>query len=473
MALSHRSVGELVTASMWNDIIDGLNGLTAQITVSGSNVGIGITTPARQLHVYGLGQTTPNLSNAGNTGGTVYVQSSGGGPGEGGAVVIGSGWPSTVFAGIKGLLTDGATNTIGDLAFSTRRLTSDAAMTEVMRISATGYLGVGTTTPTRTLHVYGLGQETANLGDAQEKGGTVYVQASSSGVNAGGAVVFGAAAGHFASVKGLLANAAGTTTGYLSFSTRRTTSDALLTESMRLLPSGILSVGLASDDSHMTAGVVIDQSTADDHILSLQSSSDVSHPFTTYATVGTYGSFNKYAASDGGLEVTGYASSGSKVALNLIGFTPSTDGTRSTAAIAPVMVSVSGSDGAGGGMNLAADKNLFVIRNTTNAKFIFDSDGDSHQDGTGWTAYDTVDDVDTLNLLNAHLTRRDDPIRSAFSQWLEQSREPLERLRLVTFNEDGHHFINMTKLTMLLTGAARQLGERVADLEGRLKALES
>ena len=58
-------------------------------------------------------------------------------------------------AAIKSILTNGAENGIGDLAFSTRNLTSDTALTERMRILAGGNVGIGTTTPTAVLDVAG------------------------------------------------------------------------------------------------------------------------------------------------------------------------------------------------------------------------------------------------------------------------------------------------------------------------------
>jgi len=50
-------------------------------------------------------------------------------------------------------------------------------------------------------------------------------------------------------------------------------------------------------------------------------------------------------------------------------------------------------------------------------------------------------------------------------------RPQLERHRIVTFNEDGHHFVNLSKLTMLNTGAIRQLGERFVEHEQRFGEL--
>jgi hypothetical protein len=42
---------------------------------------------------------------------------------------------------------------------------------------------------------------------------------------------------------------------------------------------------------------------------------------------------------------------------------------------------------------------------------------------------------------------------------------------LVTFNDDGHHFINMSRLTMLLVGAVRQVNDRLGRFEQTLLAM--
>jgi hypothetical protein len=113
---------------------------------------------------------------------------------------------------------------------------------------------------------------------------------------------------------------------------------------------------------------------------------------------------------------------------------------------------------------VGADGNLVVIRSLTTTKFIFDLEGSAHAD-VAWTTFDTHDDLALLNLLNAHLTPESDPLKANFSEWAAQSRDELERLKLVTFNEDGHNFLNLTRMHMLEVGALRQMGERLERME--------
>jgi hypothetical protein len=113
-----------------------------------------------------------------------------------------------------------------------------------------------------------------------------------------------------------------------------------------------------------------------------------------------------------------------------------------------------------------ANVNLLTVQNNSTTRFILDGDGDSHQDvGTAWTNFDEHNDIALLNLASAHLTRLDDPLRESFGDWLAQERTELERLRLIAFNEDGHHFANWSRLNMLTIGAVRQLHERLERLE--------
>jgi hypothetical protein len=121
---------------------------------SDGNVGIGTTSPLYQATVLGLGQETAALTDAGNKGGSIYLQATGVTAGSGGAVLFGTNFGNaTPFAAIKGLVTDGANNTIGDLAFSTRNAVVDTALSERMRITTAGNVGIGTSSPAANLEV--------------------------------------------------------------------------------------------------------------------------------------------------------------------------------------------------------------------------------------------------------------------------------------------------------------------------------
>jgi len=117
------------------------------------NVGIGTTTGTYQLQVTGTGQETAALTDAGNKGGSIYLQATAVAAGTGGAVLFGSTFGSqTPFAAIKGFVENGGTNTTGSLRFSTRNAVADTALTERAKftiggdflLTSTGGLGYGT-----------------------------------------------------------------------------------------------------------------------------------------------------------------------------------------------------------------------------------------------------------------------------------------------------------------------------------------
>ena len=73
-----------------------------------------------------------------------------------------------------------------------------------------------------------------------------------------------------------------------------------------------------------------------------------------------------------------------------------------------------------------------------------------------------------------------DPLGRGFVESLESRRELLEAMPgkpIVTFNNDGHHFVNTSRLAMLHHGAILQMNanltERVSDLEVQIQELKA
>lgn len=121
-----------------------------------------------------------------------------------------------------------------------------------------GTFGSGNYTITDGLFLTGTGLDQATLSPTTN-GPSLNVATSGFSVNSGGMITFGASgSSRFAGIKGALQDGGGNTAGSLSFSTRRTTSDATLTEAFRIAQSGLVSVseklGVAnfSPDSTLT-----------------------------------------------------------------------------------------------------------------------------------------------------------------------------------------------------------------------------
>jgi hypothetical protein len=113
---------------------------------SSGRLGLGTGSPAAGIHIATAGQTTSALDTAGNI--NLLVTDTGASAGNGGSVVFGFNSGAGRFASIKGQVITGAGNSTGHLTFSTRNATSDAALTERLRITNDGLVGIGTTTAT-------------------------------------------------------------------------------------------------------------------------------------------------------------------------------------------------------------------------------------------------------------------------------------------------------------------------------------
>jgi hypothetical protein len=121
----------------------------ARIDSSG-NVRIGVPPGALQTYqanIVGPGQATAALTDAGNKGGSLFISDSGSSPDNGGALLFGAQVSNGAVPqwAIKSLLSSGAANGAASLAFSTRANTSDANLTERMRIDSSGNVKIGGT----------------------------------------------------------------------------------------------------------------------------------------------------------------------------------------------------------------------------------------------------------------------------------------------------------------------------------------
>ncbi len=224
-------------------------------------------------------------------------------------------------------------------------------------------------------------------------------------------------------------------------------------------------------NTKMTVGLTLNQGTNDNEILALKSSTDVDHGMTDLTETDTYGTFTKFFATQGGLVVGGYSEG--YVGIEVQGSAGLANTTKDTTAVGAVQL-----DGRVKSIanvaSLGANGNIVVVSDNGTARFILDADGDSHQDvGTAWTNFDDYDDSGLLTALSVGVSRHGDPIQERFGHFLHDYRPQLEAARLVTFNEDGHHFVNMSRLSMLLVGAVRQLSNRLQIAEQRLSALPS
>jgi hypothetical protein len=146
-------------STKFGDSLDDYHDFTGSLNVSGSthhilgNVGIGTRTPSTNLHVYKLNNTVYDINGATNS---HYIEienvSTTTNTAAGIELRAGSG-----VSRIASVLTGGS---MSDLVFGTR----NTNVTEKMRITAGGFVGIGTTNPNATLAVTGNTTLTGSLG---------------------------------------------------------------------------------------------------------------------------------------------------------------------------------------------------------------------------------------------------------------------------------------------------------------------
>lgn len=227
-----------------------------------------------------------------------------------------------------------------------------------------------------------------------------------------------------------------------------------------------------TSNANQTAGITITSGAGDERFTAKLSG--FAHGVTGVSETDTAFTLAVSNATTGGIDLIGFRTGSANYGLRLRSIVAAGDTTKSAAAVAATIISSALSSGTTYA-SLGANTNLLAVADSlSTVRFILDADGDSHQDvGTAWTNFDNHDDASLLTALSVNVSRADDPIREKFREFLVLGRAELQAAKLVTFNDDGHHFVNMSKLTMLLTGAVRQLAGKLQEVNEKIAILES
>ena len=190
----------------------------------------------------------------------------------------------------------------------------------------------------------------------------------------------------------------------------------------------------------------------------------MAHGVTGETDTNTYGLFKKASAANGGMQVDGFADSGSLGVL-IRGIMATADTAKAATAVGAVAIHARLASGTA----LAAsgsDANMLTIGDGTTTRYIFDAEGSFLADVESGT-FDKYDDLALLNAIDMETQRRQgEPIKKEFHDFIRENKEILEREKIVHYpNDDSTRaMVNFTKLMMLHTGAIRQVGRMLSDL---------
>lgn len=230
----------------------------------------------------------------------------------------------------------------------------------------------------------------------------------------------------------------------------------------------------------MTIGLTINQGANDNEIVSLKSS-DVAHGVTALTETDTYFAALKNTAVGGGVQIYSLSDADMTPANTLYFNTTSgvaADATKSTAGRAIVEFFNSVASGTGQ-TTVGANGNMVAFKNGGNTLFIFDADGDSHQDvGTAWTNFDAYDDAQIVRSVGYAM----DPesiIKSQFDDFNRDHKEELIQVGLIPrltpeqINRGERPLMNTTQLARVHNGAIWQNYERIRELQDEVSELRT
>jgi len=245
------------------------------------------------------------------------------------------------------------------------------------------------------------------------------------------------------------------------------------TARMIITASGQVLIGTSTCNSKHTDGLTVSSASSLNGVpgFSIQDGT-IAHGITGVADAATMGFMSSWNAC-GGLRIGGIT--GCEIGLVLTGYVTTISAVRSTAATAPVRIEGLEKTGAGGASTMAVNRNVAIVSDGGNTRFIFDSEGDFHADAAVTaSSFDAYNDAHMVRALE--LARNPGGvIRTEFDGWLKHNRADLEQAKIATFNDgpggDGSVFVNVTGLQRLHSGAIWQLYTELQAVKSKLAAL--
>jgi len=237
--------------------------------------------------------------------------------------------------------------------------------------------------------------------------------------------------------------------------------------------NGMLGIGDAAN-ANMTQGLTINQGSADNEILTLKSSSDVSAG-TIASETDTFGYMKKVTGGGGGLVLSGVSDPGHDAdspSLMLFGYSDDsfTNNNKSSASSrGRVEFFAFQHNSAGATAALAANTNAFAFRGGTGTSsasrslVIIDEDGDLYSITSAQT-FDAHDDVALVSALDM-AQAPDQIIKTEWEDFTKYNEQALIDAKILGAPVSEGGLTNQTQLARLHNGAIRQLGRGQAEMK--------
>ena len=348
-------------------------------------------------------------------------------------------------AGIEGVIdgTPGTNDTPGRLVFYTTN-DGERTNTERMRITSTGTVGIGTTSPQTTLHVEATApiirisdSNSTSEDDAVSK--IQFYDRNNTDLNA--EVIAG---------DGSLSN--------LILSAHNNRAVIAQTngnnERFRVHGDGTLSTGGETVTDVNVGGLTLQMNAGDGGFLTGKSS-DVAHGMTNIAETDTFFRVAKENDTGGGVEIRGLSES-DDAGVTLDGIVANRDSGTNTTGKAPVSINARKQNGTTT-QSMDDVDNMLVVRDSGTTRFIVKGDGELHNDQTATVGtFDTYEDAQLVRAYD--LTHGKGVINSKFDDFIKYNHEDLAKANLVGREPDGtpNHFVNITGFQRLHNGAIWQ-----------------
>jgi hypothetical protein len=356
-----------------------------RMRINGSgNVGIGDASPGGKLSVVLASETDPSSISAWGTKHAVF------GVGGASGANVGIGYDQSNNAGLLIALDPGTA--WKDMQYwAEEHEWYHSGATLGMKLDTSGNVGIGTSSPDGTLHVHTAtaGSVAANVNydeltieNSGNGGMTFLVPDASTSAIAFGSVTANAGAlinwNYDARTMNVGTN---TANGVLAYTT------GAGTEVGRWAGLNLF-IG-DTTNANMTVGLTIDQSTNDNEILTLQSSTDVTHGMTTTTETETFGFFSKVEAPNGGLRIDGLTQG--TTALRFIGHTSGEITTHTSSTIGNVHFQCSLKSGTASDVH-QAEAAIYTVANHGTTRLVLQGEGEMHITNTTLVALDDDDD---------------------------------------------------------------------------------